>query len=171
MNAVLSAKRAGRESLCLAITTNTCCPELRYANPPRSWTSSPGCGLVRWRRMRSAASKRQSASSSISSSGERRNEPMKVEFTEEMKRHVCIADPDWRSTGCDEAALSENRRWGGKKLCRVGIRRFGVDCTAMFQGRGYNPEVYIGGIYKLTVTRDGHAYDFQWYKYESGVNK
>ena len=58
-----------------------------------------------------------------------------------------------------------------KKLCRVGIRRFGVDCTAMIQGRGYNPEVYIGGIYKLTVTRDGHEYDFQWYKYESGVNK
>ena len=58
-----------------------------------------------------------------------------------------------------------------KKLCRVGIRRCGVDCTAMIQGRGYNPEVYIGGIYKLTVTRDGHAYDFQWYKYESGVNK
>ena len=25
---------------------------------------------------------------------ERMNEPMKVEFTEEMKRHVCIADPD-----------------------------------------------------------------------------
>ena len=70
-----------------------------------------------------------------------------------------------------DAALSENRRWGGKKLCRVGIRRFGVDCTAMIQGRGYNPEVYIGGIYKLTVTRDGHEYDFQWYKYESGVNK
>ena len=41
----------------------------------------------------------------------------------------------------------------------------------MIQGRGYNPEVYIGGIYKLTVTRDGHTYDFQWYKYESGVNK
>ena len=40
----------------------------------------------------------------------------------------------------------------GKELCRVGIRRFGVDCTAMIQGRGYNPEVYIGGIYKLTVT-------------------
>lgn len=39
-----------------------------------------------------------------------------------------------------------------KELCRVGIRRFGVDCTAMIQGRGYNPEVYIGGIYKLTVT-------------------
>ena len=32
-------------------------------------------------------------------------------------------------------------------------------------------QVYIGGIYKLTVTRDGHAYDFHWYKYESGVNK
>ena len=58
-----------------------------------------------------------------------------------------------------------------KKLRRVGIHRFGVDCTAMIQGRGYNPEVYIGGIYKLTVTRDGHAYDFQWYKYESWVNK
>ena len=58
-----------------------------------------------------------------------------------------------------------------KELCRVGIRRFGSDCTAMFPGRGYNPEVYIGGIYKLTVTRDGHEYDFQWYKYESGVNK
>jgi len=41
----------------------------------------------------------------------------------------------------------------------------------MIQGRGYNPEVYIGGIYKLTVTRDGHEYYFQWYKYESGVNK
>lgn len=41
----------------------------------------------------------------------------------------------------------------------------------MIQGRGYNPEVYIGGIYKLTVTRDGHEYDFQWYKYESGANK
>ena len=40
----------------------------------------------------------------------------------------------------------------------------------MIQGRGYNPEVYIGGIYKLTVTRDGHAYDFQWYKYESDVH-
>ena len=41
----------------------------------------------------------------------------------------------------------------------------------MIQGRGYDPEVYIGRIYKLTVTRDGHEYDFQWYKYESGVNK
>ena len=58
-----------------------------------------------------------------------------------------------------------------KELCRVGIRRCVVDCTAMIQGRGYDPEVYIGRIYKLTVTRDGHAYDFQWYKYESGVNK
>ena len=46
-----------------------------------------------------------------------------------------------------------------------------ADLAAMIQGRGYNPEVYIGGIYKLTVTRDGHAYDFQWYKYESDVNK
>lgn len=61
--------------------------------------------------------------------------------------------------------------WEEKKLCRVGIHRFGVDCTAMIQERGYNPEVYIGGIYKLTVTRDGHEYDFQWYKYESEVNK
>ena len=58
-----------------------------------------------------------------------------------------------------------------KELCRVGIRRCVVDCTAMIQGRGYDPEVYIGRIYKLTVTRDGYAYDFQWYKYESGVNK
>ena len=58
-----------------------------------------------------------------------------------------------------------------KKLWRGGIRRLGVDCAAMIQGRGYNPEVYIGGIYKLTVTRDGHEYDFQWYKYESGANK
>lgn len=58
-----------------------------------------------------------------------------------------------------------------EELCRVGIRRLGTDSTAMIQGRGYDPEVYIGGIYKLTVTRDGHAYDFQWYKYESGVNK
>ena len=58
-----------------------------------------------------------------------------------------------------------------KELCRVGIRRLGVDGTAMIQRCGYNPEVYIGGIYKLTVTRDGHEYDFQWYKYESGVNK
>ena len=48
-----------------------------------------------------------------------------------------------------------------KELCRVGIRRLGTDSTAMIQGRGYDPEVYIGGIYKLTVTRDGHAYDFQ----------
>ena len=58
-----------------------------------------------------------------------------------------------------------------KELCRVGIRRFGLDGTAMIQGCGYNSEVYIGGIYKLTVTRDGHAYDFQWYKHESCVNK
>lgn len=58
-----------------------------------------------------------------------------------------------------------------EELCRVGIRRLGTDSTAMIQGRGYDPEVYIGGIYKLTVTRDGHAYDFQWYKYESDVNK
>mgnify|MGYP007124954836 FL=1 len=58
-----------------------------------------------------------------------------------------------------------------EELCRVGIRRLGTDSTAMIQGRGYDPEVYIGGIYKLTVTRDGHAYDFQWYKYESNVNK
>ena len=58
-----------------------------------------------------------------------------------------------------------------EELCRVGIRRLGTDSTAMIQGRGYDPEVYIGGIYKLTVTRDGHEYDFQWYKYESGVNK
>ena len=29
-----------------------------------------------------------------------------------------------------------------KELCRVGIRRLGVDGTAMIQGRGYNPEVY-----------------------------
>ena len=57
------------------------------------------------------------------------------------------------------------------ELCRVGIRRLGVDCAAMIQGRGYDPEVYIGGIYKLTVTRDGHAYDFQWYKYGEEVNK
>ena len=48
-----------------------------------------------------------------------------------------------------------------KELCRVGIRRLGTDSTAMIQGRGYDPEVYIGAIYKLTVTRDGHAYDFQ----------
>ena len=58
-----------------------------------------------------------------------------------------------------------------KELCRVGIRRLGVDGTAMIQRCGYNPEVYIGGIYKLTVTRDGHEDYFQWYKYESGVNK
>ena len=58
-----------------------------------------------------------------------------------------------------------------KELCRVGIRRLGVDGTAMIQRCGYNPEVYIGGIYKLTVTRDGHEYYIQWYKYESGVNK
>lgn len=58
-----------------------------------------------------------------------------------------------------------------EELCRVGIRRLGTDSTAMIQGRGYDPEVYIGGIYKLTVSRDGHAYDFQWYKYESDVNK
>lgn len=58
-----------------------------------------------------------------------------------------------------------------EELCRVGIRRLGTDSTAMIQGHGYDPEVYIGGIYKLTVTRDGHEYDFQWYKYESGVNK
>ena len=58
-----------------------------------------------------------------------------------------------------------------EELGRVGIRRLGTDSTAMIQGRGYDPEVYIGGIYKLTVTRDGHEYDFQWYKYESGVNK
>ena len=58
-----------------------------------------------------------------------------------------------------------------KELCRVDIRRLGVDGTAMIHGRGYNPEVYIGGIYKLTATRDGHAYDFQWYKYGSEVNK
>ena len=58
-----------------------------------------------------------------------------------------------------------------EELCRDSIRRLGTDSTAMIQGHGYDPEVYIGGIYKLTVTRDGHAYDFQWYKYESGVNK
>ena len=58
-----------------------------------------------------------------------------------------------------------------KELCRVGIRRLGVDCAAMIQGRGYDPEVYIGRIYKLTVTRDGHEYDFPWYKYGEEVNK
>ncbi len=57
----------------------------------------------------------------------------------------------------------------GRKKNSVGS--VGVDGTAMIPGRGYNPEVYIGGIYKLTVTRDGHAYDFQWYKYESEVNE
>lgn len=48
-----------------------------------------------------------------------------------------------------------------EELCHVGIRRLDTDSTVMIQGRGYDPEVYIGGIYKLTVTRDGHAYDFQ----------
>lgn len=57
------------------------------------------------------------------------------------------------------------------ELCQVGIRRCGLDSKRMIESRGYDPEVYIGGIYKLTVTRDGHAYDFQWYKYESDVNK
>lgn len=52
-----------------------------------------------------------------------------------------------------------------EELCRVGIRRLGVDCAAMIQGRGYDPEVYIGGIYKLTVAKEDGLYVFRWYKY------
>lgn len=52
-----------------------------------------------------------------------------------------------------------------EELCRVGIRRLGTDSTAMIQGRGYDPEVYIGGIYKLTVAKEDGLYVFRWYKY------
>jgi hypothetical protein len=52
-----------------------------------------------------------------------------------------------------------------KELRQIGIRTCGCDSGHMIESRGYDPEVYIGGIYKLTVAKEDGLYVFRWYKY------
>ncbi len=60
-----------------------------------------------------------------------------------------------------------------KELRQIGIRTCGCDSGRMIESRGYDPEVYIGGIYKLTVAKEDGLYVFRWYKYceEAGQNE
>lgn len=51
-----------------------------------------------------------------------------------------------------------------KELRQIGIRTCGCDSGRMIEYRGYDPEVYIGGIYKLTVAKEDGLYVFRWYR-------
>lgn len=50
------------------------------------------------------------------------------------------------------------------ELCQVGIRRCGLDSKSMIEARVYASEDYIGGIYKLTVSKKYGLYVFCWYR-------
>lgn len=50
------------------------------------------------------------------------------------------------------------------ELCQVGIRRCGLDSKRMIEARVYASEDYIGGIYKLTVSKKYGLYVFCWYR-------
>lgn len=55
------------------------------------------------------------------------------------------------------------------ELCQVGIRKCCLDSKGMIESRGYDPKVYIGGIYKLIVAKEDVLYVFRWYKYGEEV--